>query len=172
MPASVKTYGQLVHKDGTWGIRAAPHVAMVLKRLFIRADQSTPGVLIFRDTPEVARDLEWFIGRWPLRGDLETLAYLKQRADEHRAVEEKVFTLLSGYRRPDGWREPVRPPREYQLIGADLVHATGRLLLGDDLGLGKSFTCLLVLRKPEALPALVVCKAHLCGQWFCWAGRD
>jgi hypothetical protein len=166
MPAPAKTYGQLMHKDGTWGIRAVPHVAIVLKRLFVRGDQSTPGMLLFRDTPEVARDLEWFTDRWPLQGDPETLAYLTQRAAEHRAVEEQVFTLLSGYRRPDGWRAPARPPRDYQLTGADLVHITGRALLGDDVGLGKSYTCLLVLRKPEALPALVVCKANLCCQWL------
>lgn len=166
MPAAAKSYGQVVRRDGVWGIRAVPHVTVILKRLFIRADQSTPGVLIFRDTPEVARDLEWFLQRWPLKGDPDTLAYLAERAAEHRATEEAVFTLLNGYRRPDNWPEPARAPRGYQLVAADLVHTTGRVLLGDDVGLGKSFAALLVLRNLAALPALIVAPAHLCSQWL------
>jgi superfamily II DNA or RNA helicase len=47
-----------------------------------------------------------------------------------------------------------------------LVHATGRTLLGDDAGLGKSLSALLVLRNPDALPALILAPAHLCSQWL------
>jgi SNF2 family DNA or RNA helicase len=43
--------------------------------------------------------------------------------------------------------------------------ATGRLLLTDEVGLGKTQSGILVLRAAEALPALVVTLTHLPAQW-------
>jgi hypothetical protein len=42
----------------------------------------------------------------------------------------------------------------------------GRLLLVDDVGLGKTFTGLLLLKAADALPAVVVCQTHLTSQWL------
>lgn len=167
-----KTYGQLAYgatEDASirlYRVTAVPHVAAHLKRVFPRADKTRPGVILMHDTREVARDLEWFMQRWPMQADPATLAYLAGRAEEHRQLEETVAAILDGYQPPNNWREPAMTPRDYQLSADAIVHATGRLLLADDLGLGKTFACLLRLRDPEALPALVVCPVHLCQQWL------
>jgi len=169
---AIKAYGQLAYgADSDAGLRmyrvtAVPHVAANLKRVFPRADKSQPGVIAMHDTREVARDLEWFMQRWPLEADPATLAYLTARAEEHRHTEEAVTAILNGYRPPDDWRQPGMTPRDYQLAADAIAQATGRLLLADDIGLGKTFACLLRLRDPEALPALVVCPVHLCQQWL------
>jgi SNF2 family DNA or RNA helicase len=93
-------------------------------------------------------------------------ARLRARAEEHREREETVLQILSGERpHLPGLVEPARPGREYQLTAADLALTTGRLLLADDLGLGKSMSALLTLRDPERLPALIVCPTHLPRQW-------
>lgn len=170
-----KTYGELRHGDvGTgemFGVRAVPHVALKIKRIFPRADSTRPGIIMLRDTPEVARDLEWFMDRWPLTADPAVRAHLEQRAQQHRDTEDAVTAILAGYQPPNDWREPAITARGYQLEADAIVHATGRLLLGDDLGLGKTLSALLRLRDPEALPALVVCPVHLCKQWLAELGK-
>lgn len=170
MPATV-TYGRVAHgADGrgrpAFAVRAVPHVAQRLKRVFARADAGTPGVIFIRDTLEVARDLAWFMERWPLAASDGVADYIAQRSDEHRSAEQAVAAILGGYVPPNEWREPAMVPRGYQLAADALVHRTGWLLLADDLGLGKTFTALLRLRDPQALPAVVVCPVHLCNQWL------
>lgn len=50
-------------------------------------------------------------------------------------------------------------------ITSILTVTTGHLLLGDDVGLGKTFSSLLLLRDPDTLPAVVVTLTHLPRQW-------
>jgi SNF2 family DNA or RNA helicase len=64
------------------------------------------------------------------------------------------------------------PPRSYQVTGARLIAATGRALLNDDPGTGKTFTTLLGLRElqargrlPPAAPLLVICPASVVDSW-------
>lgn len=161
------TYGTLARAGGEWQITAQPHVMIKLKRLFPRMVQYRTGTVGLIDTAEVARDLEWFTARYPLTADETTAAYLARQADRHRATETAVLDILAGqHTLSGGLREPARPPRPYQVQAADVVLATGRLLLADDVGLGKSFSGLLVLREPSALPALVVTLTHLPWQWL------
>lgn len=57
------------------------------------------------------------------------------------------------------------PPRPYQLLPAELVMAAGGAVCGDDVGLGKTISAIVLLARPEARPALVVTLPHLCLQW-------
>jgi superfamily II DNA or RNA helicase len=161
-----RTYGELGREQGNWTVLAEPHVVIKLKRAFPRIAQHRTGLLTIKDTPETARDLEWFVSRYPLRMDEITGARLAGQANRHRVTEEAITQILAGQRTMPGLREPARPPRAYQAQAADLVMTTGRLLLADDVGLGKSMASLLVLRDPAALPALVVTLTHLPEQWL------
>lgn len=150
-----------------WAIAAQPHVMTRIKRVFPQLRQDRTRVALLADTPQSSRDLQWFMDRWPLSpADTASLTRLEARATGHRNTEDTVLRILEGQQPQYGWREPARPARAYQQQAADLVHATGRLLLADDLGLGKTFTSLLVLRNPAALPALVVTLTALPAQWF------
>lgn len=166
----MKTFGKLAHEPetGMWWITAVPHVAMRVKRIFPRVRTSSSGVITVRDTPEVARDLEWLVTRWPLATDDDTAAHLARRAGGHRETETAIGRILDGGQHliPTA-HTPAREPRPYQVQAADLALATGRLLLTDDVGLGKSMSGLLLLRGPAALPALVVTLTHLPRQWLC-----
>lgn len=168
---SVAEPGQLMWRDagggegGVWLIGCAPHVAMRVKRMFPRTNQGRSGLIAIKDTPEVARDLEWLLQRYPLTVDDTTAHRLKERADEHRSSEETMVSILAG-RHLDGLQDPAREPRPYQLIAGDLALASHRLLLADDVGLGKTFSSLLLLRSPATLPALVVTLTHLPRQWL------
>lgn len=149
-----------------WAIRADPHIAMRIKRVFSRVAQNRTGIIWLTDTLEVARDLEWLVDRHPLEMDDDTRKRLFAKAAAHREREQAVAAILSGDYPPLDLREPVRPAREYQSVAADLCIATGHLLCVDELGLGKSMTGILVLRAPDALPALVVTLTHLPRQWI------
>lgn len=159
----VTTYGTLTWDNNTWVIDAVPYVTMRVKRIFPRVEQRHRVVWI-RDTPEVARDLEWLLERHPMVVDDDTMARLQDRARQHRETERVRAEIIAGDHVLD-LKEPARPAREYQLQAADLALSTGRLLLADDVGLGKTFSGLLMLRDPEALPALVVTLTHLPKQW-------
>lgn len=162
------TYGTLRwepgSKAGTWVINTTPHVSMRLKRIFPRVMQAATADIWIRDTPEVARDLEWVLTRHPLEVDEASMARLVDRARQHRDTEQTCARIVAGDLTLD-LKEPARPPRPYQVQAADLCHVTGRLLLGDDVGLGKTFSSLLLLRDPDTLPALVVTLTHLPKQW-------
>jgi len=163
---AVKSYGTLRLSDGEWVIDAAPHVAMRLKRIFPRVRSTSTGAVTVRDTPELARDLEWVLSRWPLDVDEVSGHHLAKRAAAHRASETAVDRILNGQPSLTLDREPARPARAYQQQAADLTLATGRLLLTDDVGLGKSMSGLLLLRQASTLPALVVTLTHLPKQWM------
>lgn len=154
-------------RHGQWHIAAEPHVMIKIKRQFPRVRTADTGVIQIADTPEVARDLEWLLLRWPLELDPASREHLVSRADQHRASEEAVLQILSGNRLAGHARQPARAPRDYQRKSADLVHSTGRLLCTDDLGLGKTMTALLVLGAEDALPAVVVTLARpMPDQWL------
>lgn len=170
----MRTYGTLKHhpadttfgRAGVWTLEAEPNVVMRVKRIFPRVAAKRDGALVIGDTPEVARDLTWIMTRWPLAMDPVTQARVEGRATEYEAAQDAVERVLNGERLSIDGNVPAREPRDYQLVAADIVLSVGRLLLIDDLGLGKTMTGLLVLRDPAALPAVVVCPTHLQRQWL------
>lgn len=161
------TYGRVHYEGGVWVVEAQPHVVIKYKRWFSQAESRRTGGVKLTHTPEVCRDLEMILPRYPLAITRTDLTRLRLGAAAHRAREEQVQAILSGTAPPmGGMLEPIRPPREYQQIAADLALTVGKgLLLADELGLGKTFAAMLVLRDPNRLPALVCVPTHLPNQW-------
>lgn len=163
----MKTHGDVYWRDGVYLLKANPYVMTRAKRLFPRAHPGRDGYIVLTDTPETSRDLQWLLERYPCKAQVETKARLMARADQHRRTEERVERILSGdWHGSVGTRTPAREPYDYQDVAATLAIETGRLLLVDDLGLGKTMSGLLTLRADDALPAVVVCLTHLPGQWL------
>lgn len=165
-PKPAKTYGRLQYgvdpRDrGVWVLTLEPHVMTRIKRLFPRVDVHRSGAVWIYDTPDVSRDLEWVESRWPLDMTAACRKILGGKADDHRAREQTVAKILSGHAPPTTWREPLMTPRDYQLTADAMVAATGRLLLLDEVGLGKSLSAILRFRDPGSLPALFVTLTHL-----------
>jgi hypothetical protein len=148
-----------------WLITTQPHIALRLKRVFPKISPKEQGILRLADTPENARDLEWFIDRYP--HDCPTIHYLRTRAKKHKEQEALVAQLLKKQpdNRPRIERKMAKPPREYQVQLAEMVKASGGLLCADDLGLGKSISGITAGVDPDLQPFLVVCMPHLCLQW-------
>lgn len=166
-----RTFGELgwaTNGNGLsyWGLSVEPHVAIKIKRLLPRVDQTRGGMITVLDTPEVAADLSWIISRYPLDMTPETRQRLRAQTIEHEEYVLSIDDILGGRRTLDEFPPPAREGREYQQQGADLAYTTGGLLLGDEVGLGKTQTALMLLRDPSTLPALIVVPTHLPAQWM------
>lgn len=156
------TYGTLRLDGDAWVIDAQPHVAMRLKRLFGAIARGARGKLRISNTPDNARDIEWFCQRYPLAAaDADALT---QAATAHREREQFINDLLAGRVQPRPFDLAI-PPRAYQKVAATMAWKTRGLLLADDVGLGKTCSAITLLSQAETLPALVVTLTHLPRQW-------
>lgn len=165
------SYGTLTHHRMSmsrpcWGIKAMPHVMIRVKRVLPRVEASASGTVYVVDTPDVARDIQWLCDRYPLEMNERTAEHLATQVGKWGDRQQAIDDILGGHPGSGLLGEPARQPRPYQEAAAHLLAATGRLLLADDVGLGKSLTSLLVLSAPDALPALVVTLTHLPDQWL------
>ncbi len=169
----MKTYGRVQfvehQKDGRsgrpcWVVECEPHVSLRLKRWFGQVSSQSFGKHVFTATADNARDLECFIERFPLRMDSATAKRLKQDADQHRERQSVAQKLLSGRRRPKGIKLAL-PLRDYQLVAVAMARAMEGLLIGDDVGLGKTAIAIGLAANADARPALIVTLTHLPTQW-------
>lgn len=156
------SFGTATLVDREWHIVCEPHVRSRIKRVFPRMDQRAADVIKVKHTPENARELEWFILRFPL--EVTPVSALTALADKHRDTEMRVADMLAA-RAVLADFELALPPREYQRFAANLLEVRGGLLLADDLGLGKTVSAICGMAKGENLPCLVVCPTHLPRQW-------
>lgn len=166
----MSAYGTMRLRGGRWVVEAAPHVAMMLKRVLRRADRATPGKLHMDNTPSVCRDLAWVLMRYPLEMSPEDAAALEASA---RAAEERVLAadqFLSGrVAAPD---VPLALPlRDYQAREVAAVLSVRRIVVGDALGLGKTVVGIGLLASAGAGPGVVFCQTHLIEQWVRMLGR-
>lgn len=161
----MKTYGTIALEKGKWVLEPRPDVVIKLKRFFPKVSRRSHGKIRLSNTPDVCRDLAWFLERYPLEfakdADREALAASSR---DHQEREALIDELLAGRVEPAAF-DLALPPRQYQRVAADMCLQLGGLLLADDLGIGKTVSAIAVLSDPRARPALVVCPTHLPRQW-------
>jgi SNF2 family DNA or RNA helicase len=159
--------GTLKWDGKSWIVDVKPHVALRFKANFrsIRFEEICPFKLT--DRPDTAIELDWFFSRFPVEMDKPTAKQLKSGVKEYLKREEEQSSILStDWKQPPvvGFREG-ESPFPYQSRAAALAKATGRLLLLDDVGIGKTLSALALLADGEHLPAVVVVQPHLSEQW-------
>jgi SNF2 family DNA or RNA helicase len=160
-----RTFGAVSIHEGEFHLSVEPHVAMRLKRVFPKLPSSAHGVIRLQCTEENARELLWFMDRFPLEWDPPRQRY-KATDMAYRFEQRQVQTqrILDGnYQSPDV--SMALPPRQYQVESAMLGWTNGGILVGDELGLGKTVSGITMLSKADALPAVVVVPPHLQTQW-------
>jgi superfamily II DNA or RNA helicase len=115
----------------------------------------------------MSADLRWFFERYPALvsdADLAALEDGKRLFEEDRASSEAI--LLPDWQPPS--RHGFRPGKEAyhsQKQASELWLRRKGLLLGDDVGLGKTIVALDALAGSQYLPAAIVVQAHLPSQW-------
>lgn len=166
-----RTYGALalVDKGKTWEMtKLEPHVAIRLKHLFPRIPKQSVGPFRFPNDTIHAADLDWFLSRYPLSispADRKALTGGKKAFNRQQAEMERI--LLPDYQPPAvaGIREGMNV-RHYQSQAVEILRRRRSLLLGDEGGLGKTYTAAAFFcAEPGSLPAAVVCDPHMQKQW-------
>jgi SNF2 family DNA or RNA helicase len=165
---AVKTYGHIgIDTDGIIVIdRAEPHICIRLKQIFPKIGKTSVLPFMFKNTPENSNDLIWFMDRYPLdisAKDLKVLA--KGRTTFINNVNELESIFSPDYVPHEVQLKEGKAGRHYQLIGRDYYYKVKRMLLGDDLGLGKTITAILSLANKEMLPGIVIVPSHLTSHW-------
>jgi hypothetical protein len=153
------------YETNEWQIECQPHVSLRLKRVFGKLSKASFGVHRISNSTENARDLQWFMQRYPMEMDARDRTLLGLEANAHRYNEQYVFDLMHE-RAPVGEFELAIPPRDYQRVAATMLLKKQSLLLADDVGLGKTVSFICTLTRPETLPATIVTLTHLPRQWL------
>ncbi|MBM6383217.1 MAG: DEAD/DEAH box helicase [Paenibacillus sp.] len=161
-------YGKIELVSGRWKLSGVhPHVSLRLKQLFPRVAMKQMGTFWFSNRSNNCVDLAWFIQRYPMEIRSEDRAKLLRGHDkffETKAYLEQILTPdYDPILRPG--LKPGQKIRHYQSQAIDLCLERRSLLLGDDLGLGKTYTAAGMLLEPDTHPAAVVVQAHLQNQW-------
>lgn len=166
-----KTYGSLTYAadTGEWVVEhIPPHVALRLKQIFTKISPSQTAPYRLKATAINAADIQWFMERYPLECSLGDRRLLNRHAKgfyEHQSASEAILL-------PD-WKPTERPGlkpgsafRGYQRTALDFTEMVKRLILLDDVGLGKTYEGLGLALLKGALPLVIVCQPHLQEQWY------
>ena len=148
--------------------KVEPHVVGRLKRVFSRIDITQSDAFRFHDEPAQCSELAWFMMRYPMVMTRADRAYLTKRDREFEALKDACEQILLPDWKPgplSGLKEGVEI-RRYQSKAMSLLGIKKGLLLGDDVGLGKTHPAMAFLAThPGALPAAVVVEPNLVRQW-------
>lgn len=166
---AVKTYGTIQHDVAGRRfaiIQAEPHISIKLKALFPKIPKGGVPPYYFPDTPQNCADLSWFMHRYPLQVQDADHQRLTRGSEQYRDDINALEAILApDYEAPQVTLNTGMEARPYQVQGSQVHLMAKRLLLGDDLGLGKTLTGILSFLQPCTLPAAVVVQTHMPQQW-------
>lgn len=151
-----------------WAITAEPDIVIRLKRILPALRSSRAETLYVTDTEQIGRELQWITQRWHFGISAEDQSHLDFQAQADMTREAQVAEILAGTMNMtpgQEWAQPRIPLRGYQRVAVELARASGALLIGDELGGGKTAMALGVLEDPRARPALGVVMTGLGPQW-------
>jgi SNF2 family DNA or RNA helicase len=165
----MRTYGAIALVNDRWVISALDaHVRIRLKHIFPRIPKTADVPYVLPNDLPHAADIEWFLSRYPLRispDDRMALIGGRLRFETRQTELERI--LAADYAPPAYPRlKPGAEVRHYQSQAVEVLFRSFGLLLGDEVGLGKTFTTAAACLNPDALPAIVVCHPHLQKQWI------
>ncbi len=149
-------------KAGRWRIQGDRHVITMLKRVFSGVEQWHISEVEMSNIPENCRDLLWFLDRYPM--EVKDLEVMQAGARQHVATLDQLDEISAPKYKPQEYPLAI-PLRDYQRVAVDLYLARGSLLLGDDIGIGKTAVAIGSFADPATLPAIVCTLAHLPRQW-------
>jgi SNF2 family DNA or RNA helicase len=157
-------FGHIEYVDRSWVIECEPQVRARLRRVFPKVSSRASEKIWLSATPENSRELDWFLQRYPMNMENETLFQLRMLATKHKEQERAIADLLQGERAlPEC--AMAKPPRDYQREALVQLQILGGLLLADELGLGKTVSAMCPMTIPQNLPAVVVYPASLPNHW-------
>ncbi|MDP3417904.1 DEAD/DEAH box helicase [Falsiroseomonas sp.] len=167
--APPRTYGRLrLNAAGAWEISdLEPHVSIRLKAVFPRVPKGSAGPFTLRRDEATDADLRWFMERYPLAVSPADAAAMERGQRSFFATQAEMERILLPSYRPSGYvgLRPGQAIRGYQAQAIEIAARSKGLLLGDECGLGKTFTAAGFCLGDGRLPAAIVCQVHIQKQW-------
>lgn len=166
-----KTFGLLALVENQWQMtNLPPHVVIRLKQLFPRIPKWQTGTFVFPNDDTHCTDLTWFQVRYPMEMNDIDKKRLHHGRDSYEATQVRMEEILRPDYQPSQQigLKPGQSLRHYQLQAIDLFLARKSLLIGDDVGLGKTYEAIgamLALLAIGVFPFAVVMQTHLQEQW-------
>lgn len=164
---AIKSYGELrVVKDEIIIEWCEPHVSSKIKSIFPKINPTAIPPYRFAYNDDVCKDMIWFMSRYPMKCSASDFAKIKMGEKRYDKDVAEVGKILSPDYKPRMVELTGKElPRQYQLVAADMVKIVRRILIGDDIGVGKTLTAILTLLHEGALPAAIAVQAHMQVQW-------
>lgn len=163
------SFGTLQYIQGFWRVsNLPPHVSMRFKSMFGGIPLGTVPPFMISNRPDTAADLDWFMQRYPLDMETKDKTILQEGLQEYDDIRMQVESIRApDYTPPklEGFKDG-NAPFGYQATSAELMRRTGRQLLLDDVGLGKTLSALATIADGWGLPAAIVVQPHLSRQWI------
>lgn len=169
---SMRFYGRMeLRREGPrrfWVMSdAPPHVRIKLKQVFAGVFKAQTNDFTFACVNNVCHDLRWFLDRYPMEMSDADRAVLEEGSAAFVAGREyNEEVMLPAWAPPEryGFR-PGKEPYLGQKQAAELLLRLKRLLILDDVGLGKTWIALYALAGSRFLPAAIVVQSHMPSQW-------
>lgn len=166
---AVRTYGKIYLSEDKkhWIINnAEPHVCIKLKAIFVKISKGQTQPFKFINNDENCRELLWFIDRYPLTITYEHLSLLKKGKKSHiSTINDLEAILLPNYKPQKVKLKKPYKARHYQLSGNEIYLKCKRILIGDDIGLGKTVIGIISCLEKVTRPCVVTVQTHLPKQW-------
>lgn len=138
-----------------------PHVRTVVRRLF-QSTVGRGGTISIDLSDANCETVEWINTRFPHEFKGDALSIIEGRAEAKRARSIKARQIVE--RGPTREIKTKLPLRDYQKTAVELLLEAKSLLVGDDVGLGKTAVAFGAVAEGQT-PAVVVCQTHLQNQW-------
>ncbi len=175
--SSSRRYGKLKLIRGTDGSRITgtwifskvdPFASMKIKQFFSGFSPYQTDGFKLSDTLENASNIVWFTQKYKFEISEQDESYLIAQSDEYdrfQASNEKM--MMSDYvpQKTVGFK-PGYALYDFQERAVDLLIQNNHLFLGDDVGLGKTYTAIGAMLREGNLPCAVVVKKSLKRQWI------
>lgn len=158
-------YGTLKYDEhkNQWLISGEPIVAQMAKRLFPGSTGKGRGIASFPNTKRNLGDLNWLMLRYPLKiEDQERWLEVYNQTVEHVLKREEINLRPLAAVPPPIFKGKLK---DYQQTALGFMMQNKRVLLADDVGLGKTVSSLALVCATYSFPALVVVQPHLYTQW-------
>ena len=151
-------------RDPVWVLDLEPHVRIRARRMFGRLSKQASGRLVLLHSAEVCHEIEWLIDRYPLEMTAADREMLESSGRKYRETIARLETIIDPNYTPQTF-DLALPARDYQRRGAEVYLALGGVLIGDEVGLGKTATAICSFTVGRTLPVAVITLAHLTKQW-------
>lgn len=166
----VKTFGRIRFDPAArqWVLSGmAPNIALRVKDVFRRIDKASSGEFRFNADSLHALELLWFMDRYPFEASPMDMARLKRDRKAYLSgVKEVEKLFVPDFKAPEyvGLAEGCAL-WDFQAQAVEMLRRVKRMLLGDDIGLGKTNSAIGGMLIEGNLPCAVICQAHLPDQW-------